>query len=208
MLSGRAAFFVCTAAAIILTGYVAIKLIGTFFVSNHEINTTGFNDGERTIVTYDRSHFGNWVDNDADCINTRGELLLMKSEIPVSFSSTGCTVTFGRWLDVYRNQFIDDAALIDVDHLVPLSFAWKIGASRWSDAERLTFFNDQENLIITSSSLNRSKGNSSPLEWMPPQDDFHCTYIERFSFIIKKYQLTPDPTVIAGLRHLQSQECT
>ncbi len=58
----------------------------------------------------------------------------------------------------------DDSA-IDIDHIVPLSEAWKSGASGWTTAKREQFANDLSiaQLIAVSASSNRSKGDSDPV---------------------------------------------
>lgn len=158
-------------------------------------------------IAYDRSRFGGWQDKDGDCLDTRSEILAMSSSSAVELDGTGCRVIGGYWVDVYSGEPITEASSIDIDHLVSLSHAWAGGASSWSDQDRAIFANDLENLIITSASLNRSKNSSSPLQWLPPNDEFQCDFVERFIMVSKKYDITMQSDEQERLLQLQSSLC-
>ena len=49
---------------------------------------------------YDRDLFEHWVDADGDCQDTREEVLVVESVVPIS----GCTVTTGEWLSWYDGK--------------------------------------------------------------------------------------------------------
>ncbi|WP_236079024.1 HNH endonuclease family protein [Marinobacter nauticus] len=51
---------------------------------------------------------------------------------------------------------IQNAAEVDIDHVVPLNWAWGHGASSWPRQKREKFANDPVNLIPVEASLNRS----------------------------------------------------
>ena len=47
-------------------------------------------------LTYDRKQFGNWIDADRDCQDTRQEVLIEESRIPVTFKTARqCRVLAG-----------------------------------------------------------------------------------------------------------------
>ena len=57
--------------------------------------------------TYDRQQFGNWIDADGDCQNTRHEVLIEESRIPVTFkTSRQCVVISGEWHDPYTGTAV------------------------------------------------------------------------------------------------------
>ena len=138
---------------------------------------------------YDRSAFGSWADIDHDCQNTRHELLAELSTAIVALSANECRVTHGRWLDPYSGKVFFESKHLDIDHLVPLKFAWEHGASGWSDKQRRTFANDTRNLFAVEARLNQQKGAKGPLEWLPPNLKFQCQYVLRFTRIMTIYGL-------------------
>ncbi|WP_138466379.1 HNH endonuclease family protein [Poseidonocella sp. HB161398] len=141
------------------------------------------------VPGYDRAAFGGWVDADHDCQDTRGELLIDDSAAKVTLTGTGCAVASGKWTDPYSGQVFTEARDVQIDHLVPLKWAWEHGAWRWSASRREGFALDPENLLIVSGSLNASKGARGPLDWMPPDAAYHCSYLRGFSEIVASYRL-------------------
>ena len=159
------------------------------------------------IPQYKRSYFGNWQDFDGDCQNTRHELLQKLSTSTYTLTTNTCRVLTGRWLDPYTNKVFTRSEDVDIDHLVPLSYAWKHGAFRWSQEKLTEFANDERNLFAVQSSVNRAKSDSGPLKWLPPNINFRCEYILRFKRIMKIYDLKMTAAEADGARELQRQYC-
>ncbi|MCG8524278.1 MAG: HNH endonuclease family protein [Pseudomonadales bacterium] len=138
---------------------------------------------------YDRSKFGHgWSDSDRDCQDSRAEALIATSTTPVEFASDKrCRVVRGRWISPFTNQVIQNASDIDIDHVVPLAWAWHRGANQWTKRDRERFANDGINLWPVEASLNRSKGAQGPDQWLPPSGQ--CGYVARFARITMKYKL-------------------
>jgi len=140
---------------------------------------------------YERSAFGHgWDDADGDCQNARAESLIETSTVqPVQFASADrCRVTRGRWISPFTGEVIQNASDIDIDHVVPLAWAWEHGARQWSDEKRERFANDLIHLWPVELGLNRSKGAQGPNEWLPPTGQ--CGYVSRFVRTVKKYDLS------------------
>jgi hypothetical protein len=156
---------------------------------------------------YDRDLFGGWADDDRDCQNTRHELLAELSTGPVRYSSDGCRVTRGRWNDPYSGKIYLDAGDLDIDHLVPLAYAWSRGADSWSDAKRRQFANDPVNLFAVQASANRQKGASGPTEWLPEDASFHCQYLLRFTRVSQSYGLKFSSNEEDAINRLTRQKC-
>ena len=103
---------------------------------------------------YRREAFGRgWDDADHNCMNTRHELLLKQSTSTVDTGSNRCTVNRGRWFDPYTGKTFYNARELDIDHLVPLKWAWDHGADRWTNDKRLRFANDEVNLFAVQASV-------------------------------------------------------
>lgn len=78
---------------------------------------------------------------------------------------------------------------LDIDHLVPLKYAWTRGAYNWPKSKRVKFSNDENNLFAVKKSVNRQKSAMGPAMWLPPSDNFKCEYIKLFQGIVAKYDL-------------------
>jgi len=139
------------------------------------------------VKAYQRSAFGRWKDDDDDCMNTRHELLARLSSVAVTLSPDGCRVVRGHWLDPYTGRTFLSADDLDVDHLVPLKWAWTHGADRWDRAQRERFANDPINLFAVDDSTNRRKGAQGPMDWLPPNQAFQCQYLTRFQRVLRIY---------------------
>ena len=122
------------------------------------------------LSTYNRSDWSVWVDDDHDCQDTRAEVLVTESRVPVTLTPDGCRVTNGEWLDEYTGTLFTVASQLDIDHTVPLANAHASGAWAWTAADRRSFGNDlnhPEALLALSRSANRTKGDVSPDEGKP-----------------------------------------
>ncbi|WP_371039522.1 DUF1524 domain-containing protein, partial [Rhodosalinus sp. FB01] len=91
------------------------------------------------------------MDQDGDCLDTRHEILQIRSEVPAVLTADGCRVVGGRWEDPYSGIMLTRASSVEIDHLVPLAWAWDRGASSWTDARRNAFALDRGNLVVTES---------------------------------------------------------
>lgn len=152
-------------------------------------NVNHKNKHSKNKSDYSRSQFGHgWADTDRDCQNSRMETLIAQSVGNVQYKSNKkCRVKSGKWLSLFTGNIIYDATKIDIDHIVPLSWAWKHGAYAWSKAKRVEFANAPVNLISVEASLNRQKSDKGPINWLPPKNK--CQYISRFMRVYKTYGL-------------------
>ncbi|KAG8820698.1 hypothetical protein FRC18_011633 [Serendipita sp. 400] len=131
---------------------------------------------EANADTYDRDLFPHWITISGAC-NTR-ETVLKRDGTNVVTSSS-CAATSGSWYSQYDGKTWTSASDIQIDHLIPLSEAWKSGASAWTTSKRQSFANDltRPQLIAVTGSVNQAKGDKDPAEWMPPRTAYYCTYI-------------------------------
>ena len=142
------------------------------------------------VSPYNRKDWPHWIDADHDCQNTRQEMLIATSHVPVKFKdSRHCTVVFGEWFGVYTGKTFTKASDVDIDHIVPLAHAHRHGADKWTRDQRRTFANDFENLLVVDDSANQSKSDQAPHEWLPPRKDYWCEYGKRWQRIKDKYRL-------------------
>ncbi len=142
-----------------------------------------------------RNLYGSWIDEDGDCQNTRQEVLIAESLVPVELDSRGCRVVSGAWLDPFTGQTFTDPSDLDIAHFIPLAEAHRSGADRWAPQHRQDFANDLSfpgSLIAVSASANRSKGDRDPAGWLPPNQDFHCEYVRTWIIAKAYWGLTMD----------------
>ena len=141
--------------------------------------------------SYNRKNWPHWIDEDGDCQNTRAEMLIRDSLSPVKFKrNKGCNVTWGEWIGPYTGQHFTKASDLDIDHIVPLKHAHTTGGAGWSRAQKRSFANDPNNLLVTSASANRKKGAKGPARWKPPLKSYWCTYARKWRQVKTQYQLT------------------
>jgi hypothetical protein len=100
-----------------------------------------------------------------------------------------CKVLTGLWFLPYSSEYEINATEIDIDHVVPLNYAWYNGAQAWPKARRVEFANDSLNLVVSSQAENRSKGDSPPHEWMPADTSYWCTYSTKWQAVVQKYNI-------------------
>lgn len=143
---------------------------------------------------YERSDWPHWLDEDGDCQDTRAEILIATSQVPVTFTREDrCTVASGRWHDPYSGDTVTAAGKLDIDHLVPLRHAHGHGGDSWDERHRRQFANDPANLLPVSASANRSKGAGSPDQWLPENRDYWCQYGQHWQRIKQSYRLLITP---------------
>ena len=160
-----------------------------------------------TIPEYQREFFGVWSDEDHDCMNTRHEILGVMSTGPITMSTDGCQVVRGRWLDPYTGRTFFNASDIDIDHVVPLYWAWERGAWSWPTDKLVAFGNDPRNLEAVDDATNRAKGSKSPIDWLPPKASYQCQYLVHFLRVVAIYELDIPSDESAAFDLLKNKLC-
>ncbi|MFC4533966.1 HNH endonuclease family protein [Sphaerisporangium dianthi] len=149
---------------------------------------------------YTRERFGeNWADNARGVpyarngCRTRDDLLARDGEEVAYRDGSRCVVVAMKLRDPYTGKVIKwrkrDADRVQVDHVVPLSYEWRMGASRWTMAKRVRIANDPLNLIPVYGPANEDKGGAGPASWLPPVRKVRCAYVARFAQVAVKYDL-------------------
>ena len=154
---------------------------------------------------YERSLFKHWIDADKDRCDTRKEVLIQEAvELPKL--GRGCVLNSGQWISSYDALSTNDYSTLDIDHMIPLSEAWRSGAWKWSPAQREAFANDLTDsrvLIAVTASLNRQKSDQDPSTWLPPENK--CNYVSNWIAVKVRYSLTVDPSEANALTSLVAQ---
>ncbi|WP_327044689.1 HNH endonuclease family protein [Microbispora sp. NBC_01189] len=156
--------------------------------------------GRGAKTGYDRDKFGYaWADNvdgvpwGRNGCDTRNDMLKRDGENVEYRGGSNCVIVTMKLYDPYTGKKIDwsksAAAKVQIDHVMPLSYDWQMGASRWSESKRKQIANDPLNLMPVDGSTNGSKGDSGPATWLPPRREIRCSYAVRFAQVSLKYDL-------------------
>src|SRR5574337_54145 len=163
---------------------------------------------------YRRSAFGESWDDDNDApgghngCDTRDDILNRDVVEITHVSTKRCpdAVATGTLHDPYTNAtvaFTRGAKVgeaVQIDHIVPLAYAWDMGASGWPYAQRLRFANDPANLLAVAGPANQDKGDAQPALWMPPNTAFACQYAMAYVAVLHGYDLRVDQPSAEALR--------
>nr|WP_184988729.1 HNH endonuclease family protein [Sphaerisporangium rubeum] len=160
--------------------------------------------GRGAKTGYDRDEFGYaWADNVDEVpfgrngCDTRNDVLARDGKDLKYRSGSKCVLVSMSLYDPYTGTTIEwrkeDAAEVQIDHVMPLSYDWQMGASRWSKSKRMRIANDPLNLMPVDGSTNSSKGDSGPATWLPPNRSIRCAYALRFAQVALKYELPVTP---------------
>lgn len=140
---------------------------------------------------YSRDAFPMWLDLDGNGCDARDDVLTTESQTAAIRS--GCDVVAGSWTSIYDGVQVTKPGQLDIDHVVALGEAWRSGAHLWTTERRAAFANDlnyPDHLIAVTAASNRSKSDSPPNEWRPPQRSSWCRYATAWTTIKIKWELT------------------
>ena len=156
------------------------------------------------IPAYDRDQWGDWIDADGDCQDTRQEVLIAESTTQVGFKTAKkCRVASGTWDGPFTGRQFTDPRKLDIDHMVPLENAHRSGGWAWNRAKKMRFANDLSydgHLNAVHFLANRSKGSKGPEAWMPPDQSYWCEYAIHWITIKVDWDLTATQPEIVALK--------
>lgn len=189
------------------TGNVIAGLLSQAHVVNSLPSIPGY---ERGCKRGQACSFGPaWNDpQDHSGCDTRSRTLKNQlTDVTIKPNTHGCKVLSGTLHDPYTGQIISydavrDPSAVQLDHVYALGRSWDAGASLWDEAKRVAFANDPVNLFAVSGPANRDKSDSG-LDWLPPNQDFQCTYIARYLAVAVTYDLN----ITANDRDTAARQC-
>ncbi|TQK45039.1 uncharacterized protein DUF1524 [Streptomyces sp. SLBN-118] len=164
---------------------------------------------------YARDRFGYaWMDSAPGGIpfahngcDSRNDLLKRDGEKVRFRAGSDCVVTSMTLQDPYTGKTIEwtksRATTVQIDHVMPLSYDWQMGASRWTKGKREDIANDPLNLIPVDGPTNGAKSDSGPAAWLPPNKQIRCSYVVRFAQVSLKYDLP----VTAADKEMMLEQC-
>jgi hypothetical protein len=150
---------------------------------------------------YSRDEFGSaWTDSAPGGIpyshngcDSRNDLIKRDGTDLHFRGGSKCVVSSMKLDDPYTGKVINwtktHATTVQIDHVMPLSYDWQMGAAHWSKGKREDIANDPLNLIPVDGPSNGSKSDSGPASWLPPNHQIRCSYAVRFAQVSQKYDL-------------------
>lgn len=156
---------------------------------------------------YDRSLFPHWAVVSSPC--TARQYVLVRDGHNV-VTDSNCQPTSGSWYSTYDNvNWSGSVSQISVDHMVPLSEAWKTGAASWTTDRRRAFANDVNSpqLWPVTTTINSAKGDKDPSQWMPPNTAIHCSYVKAWVNVKYRYSLTVTSAEKSSIQSTINNRC-
>jgi len=162
-------------------------------------------------VGYDRALFDHWRDVDGDGCDSRDQVLKRDSISLPQVDPVNCNVVAGDWVSPYDGARWSNPSDIDIDHVVALKEAWDSGAWAWSAAQRKAFANDTSDsrtLLAVTDSVNQSKSDKDPSNWLPPLQSYTCTYLGNWIAVKVRWGLSMDTSEYGRIKNLLQSTCT
>ena len=146
---------------------------------------------------YDRDEFGQkWADVDRNRCEQRNDVLRRDMVNLHTVPGThGCVLAKGILSldgDSYaakRVKYKRGSDRVQIDQVVSLADAWRMGAHAWSAKKRQRFANDFMELEAVDARTNEDKGNDTADEWLPDDDDAQCALVVRQISIKQRWRL-------------------
>lgn len=135
-------------------------------------------------------------DFDANGCDTRNDILARDLTNPQI--DTDCTVQSGVLDDPYTGTTIEftrgvqTSSAVQIDHIVPLSYAHHAGMAEQPKEQRVAIANDPINLVASDGPTNGSKSDKGPSEWMPSDAgnaSYDCQYSIDWVTVLDSYEL-------------------
>ena len=162
-------------------------------------------------VGYDRALFDHWRDIDGDGCDSRDQVLKRDSISLPQVDPVNCNVIAGDWVSPYDGGKWSNPSDIDIDHVVALKEAWDSGAWAWSAAQRKAFANDTSDsrtLLAVTDSVNQSKSDKDPSNWLPPLQSYTCTYLGNWIAVKVRWGLSMDSSEYGRIKNLLQSTCS
>lgn len=167
-------------------------------------------------VAYNRDEWKHWASAGSSCWDTREAVLfaesrpgtaklLDKDKKETTNKSKACSITGGEWQDPYTGTTFTDPKKLDVDHMIPLSYAAKHGGQEWDAKKKESYANSQAyagHLIAVDAGSNRSKSDQGPSTWKPANKAHYCQYATDWISISKTWGLSTTDADKAALRDM------
>lgn len=147
-----------------------------------------------------------WQDVDGDCQDTETEVLISQIAGLIQWASPdACAISAGQWKSWASNQSVPLSSVLVVALVVPAN-AQASGAEGWDIEKKLSFMNDEENLIILDVASAKVRANYGPDRWVPHKK-YWCEYATRWRNVKQRYGLTLSEEEAGATAHMIAVAC-
>lgn len=91
------------------------------------------------------------------------------------------------WVCKYSGKAIEASKDMDIDHIIPLKYAFDNGGDTFPSSKKKQFATDDSNLVTVSAHENRSKGDAGLSGYIPVNNA--CYYVRHWKYVSAKYNL-------------------
>ena len=147
---------------------------------------------------YDRGKWRHWIATSEapgggglgrkGCFDVREQVLARQGQ-NVRLVDNGCEVQ-ATLNDPYTGTNGHTRKDMQIDHSVPLGYAYAHGGRNWSAQQKQNYANDltQGQLVAALGSENVAKSDKGPSEWLPDKDQ--CGYAKNFAHVLYRWDLS------------------
>lgn len=114
----------------------------------------------------------------------------------------GTKIVGGHWVCPYSGLRMTHPNQIEIDHIVPLSEAWRSGAQGWPPDKLWAFGRIEANLVAVSKAINREKSGNDISSWLPKYNT--AEYVANWIQIKSHFGLTMDESEYALIEKVAS----
>ncbi|TXN31939.1 HNH endonuclease family protein [Lacisediminihabitans profunda] len=149
-----------------------------------------------------------WIDQDRNGCDTRNDIL--SRDLVKVVKSGSCRVLSGKLVSPYTGKTIDfvrgnrTSTAVQIDHVVSLGDAWRTGAQRLSQGQRVALANDPINLFAVDGRSNEQKSDGDTATWLPAAKAFRCEYVSHQVSVKATYGLWVTPAEHAAMLRVLS----
>ncbi len=158
------------------------------------------------LVTTDLFDPADWVPDEADCLDTAEQVLVERSQTPVTWADQlECVPDTGRWSDRYLGRDIRSTIDVDVALLVPAPVVYVSGGHTWSDDTRKAYAADTTHPAthhIVSSFGGHNPRDADPSIWKPSDRATWCAYGVDWILVKSRWSLSVTENEVAALEEM------
>lgn len=139
--------------------------------------------------SYDRKEYGRWkIDKETGC-RLNHKIIMERYVYDYGYTKLSKCKVEAVWIDFYTGKLILNQKDINIDHILPVYYYDKHCRKGKSKKQIRAFYNDIDNLVITTRNENMRKGSKTPKQYSKKikNDKIREIYESRFNASYEKH---------------------